>query len=104
MPLYYSLIPLNTKISNYIANMETPTTMNVPTPKTPTHMASRDDRLRIQTLYYTAGWTIDQIMLQNPRITHMQVEYALNNQPTPQQHLCGRHVLLDTPHRKQLVE
>jgi hypothetical protein len=81
------------------------TTINVPTPKTPTHIASRNDRLRIQTLYYTAGWSIDDILLQNPRITYRQVQYALENRPTPQKkHHCGRHVLLDTPHRKYLVE
>ena len=44
--------------------------MNVPTLKTPSHMASRDDRLCIQILYYFAGWSIDDILLQNPRITH----------------------------------
>jgi uncharacterized protein (DUF433 family) len=44
---------------------------------------SRDDRLRIQTLYYTAGWSIDDILLQNPHITHWQIQYALENRPTP---------------------
>ncbi|KAH9204800.1 hypothetical protein DL95DRAFT_471163 [Leptodontidium sp. 2 PMI_412] len=58
------------------------TTMNVPTPRTPTHTASRDDRLRIQTLYCTTGWSVDDILLQNPRITHRQVQYALENRPT----------------------
>jgi len=35
----------------------------VPTPKTPIKPTSRDDRLRIQTLYYIAGWTILDIFL-----------------------------------------
>jgi hypothetical protein len=39
------------------------TTAFVPTPKTPTKPTSRDDRLRIQTLYYIAGWTVDDILL-----------------------------------------
>ncbi len=57
--------------------------MNIPTPKTPTHIASRDDRLRIQTLYYDAGWNVDDILLQNPRITRRQIYYALDHRPTP---------------------
>ena len=73
--------------------------MNVLTPKTPTHMASRDDRLRIQILYYFAGWSINDILLQNPRITHRQVQYALENRPTPQKHKCGHITKVDTPHR-----
>jgi len=80
------------------------TTIYIPTPKTPTHATSRDDRLRIQTLYYTAGWSIDDILLQNPRITHRQIQYALEHRPTPQKHYTGRHVLLDTPHRKFLIK
>ena len=80
------------------------TTMNVPMPKTPTHIASRDDRLRIQTLYYDAGWTIDDILLQHPKYTHRQVQYALENRLTPQRRgHCGRHVKIDTPHRQYLV-
>ena len=77
---------------------------HVPTLKTPTQVTSRDDRLRIQTLYYTAGWTVNDILLQNPRITRRQVQYSLENRPTLQKHACGRHVLLDTPHRKYLIE
>jgi hypothetical protein len=79
------------------------TTIYIPTPKTPTHTTSRDNRLRIQTLYYTAGWSIDDILLQNPHITYQQIQYALENQPTPQHHRSGRHVVLDTPHRKFLI-
>ena len=76
--------------------------MNVPTPKTP-YIASRDDRLRIQTLYFDAGRTVDDILLQNQRITRRQVYYALDHRPTPQKHSCSKHILLDTPHRKFLV-
>ena len=77
-------------------------TYEVPTPKTPTHPTSRDDRLRIQTLFYTAGWSIDDIILQL-NLTRRQVEYALDHRPTPQKHHCGRHILLDTPKRKLLI-
>ena len=75
---------------------------HVPTPKTPAHQTSRDDRLRIQTLFYTAGWDIDDIVLQL-NLTCCQVLYALEHQPTPQKHHCGRHLLLDTPKRKILI-
>ena len=34
----------------------------VPTPKTPTHITSRDDRLRIQTLFNEIDWEIDEIL------------------------------------------
>jgi hypothetical protein len=73
-----------------------------PTPKTRATLTSRDDRLRIRTLYYDAGWLIDDLLLQLPFTQH-QLYYALESRPTPQKHICGRHVLLDTPHRKQLV-
>jgi transposase/DDE superfamily endonuclease len=76
--------------------------MNVPTPKTPTKTTTRDDRLRIQTLYYTAGWTVSDLLLQLP-FTRRQIDYALTSRPTPQKIKCGRHVLLDTPTRKLLV-
>ena len=75
----------------------------VPTPKTPTKPTSRDDRLRIQTLYYTAGWTVSDILLQNPKLTRRQVDYALSFRPTPQKQRCGRHPLLTTPQRKCLI-
>ena len=76
--------------------------LTVPTPKTPTRITSRDDRLQICTLYYNARWEIDDIILQL-NLTRRQVEYALDHRPTPQKHLCGRHLLLDTPKRKDLV-
>jgi len=74
----------------------------IPTPKqprTPPHESSRDDRLRVQTLYYDAKWTIDDIILQT-NLTRRQVEYALHHRPTPQKHSSGRYILLNTPKRK----
>ncbi|PMD41838.1 hypothetical protein L207DRAFT_404572, partial [Hyaloscypha variabilis F] len=74
-------------------------------PKTPnSNPTSRDNRLRIQTLYYTAGWKVDDILLQNPRLTRRQVDYALHFRPTPQKQRCGRHPLLSTPQRKRLID
>ena len=34
----------------------------VPTPKTITHTTSRDNRLRIQSLFNEAGWEIDEVL------------------------------------------
>ena len=76
----------------------------IPTSKTPTtHPTSRDDRLRIQTLYFETAWEIDDIALQL-NLTRRQIEYALEHQPTPQYFRCGRHILLDTLKQKQLIE
>jgi hypothetical protein len=71
-------------------------TLHVPTPKTPTHRdLSRDDKPRIQILYYTAGWSIDETRLQFPKITPRQIQYALETRPTPQRKgHCGAHALL----------
>ena len=74
----------------------------VPTPKTPTHPTSRDDRLRVQTLFNQANWEIDDIALQL-NLTRRQVEYALTHRLTPQKHRSGRHLLLNTPKRKALI-
>jgi len=57
----------------------------IPTPKQPyipRHETSRDDRLRIQTLYYDAKWIINDIILQT-NLTRRQVEYALHHRLTP---------------------
>ena len=94
------------RISMILRIMETPN-IHIPVPKTPPHSSldlSRDDRLRIQTLYYTAGWSISDIQLQFSQITRRQIDYALKHRPTPQKRHSGRHVLLDTPYREQLVD
>lgn len=81
-------------------------TYHIPTskqPRTSPYECSRDDRLRVQILYYDAGWTVDNIILQT-NLTRRQVEYALHHRPTPQKHHSGRHILLNTPKRKQLIE
>lgn len=77
--------------------------MEVLTPKTPQKQTTRDIRLKIQTLYYTAEWTISNICLQL-NLTQRQVQYALESRPTPQRHACGRKAILDIPRRKQLIE
>lgn len=77
---------------------------SVPTPKTPTHrQTTRDERLKVHTLFFTAGWEIDQIMLQL-NLTRRQVEYALEHRLTPQKQRCGARPKLNTPQRKRLVE
>jgi transposase len=60
--------------------------------------------LRIETLYFDAGFTQDEIALQLYPITIGQVQYALSHRLTPQKHYRGRKVLLNTPQRKRLVE
>jgi hypothetical protein len=75
----------------------------IPTPKTPSHASTRDQRLRIHTLYHDAGWTQDQTALQL-NLTRRQVGYALTHRITPQKHKTGRRVLLNTPQRKQLID
>ena len=79
-------------------------TVTIPTPKTPTHRnTTRDERLKVYTLYYDAHWSIDQIMLQL-NLTRRQVEYALQHRLTPQKHLTGARPKLNTPMRKRLIE
>src|SRR4051812_31358801 len=77
---------------------------SVPTPKTPKHQTSRDIRLRIQTLFFIAHWTFDQIQLAIPNVTRRQIEYAVQHRLTLQHQLRGHKVQLDTPTRKRLVE
>ena len=72
-------------------------------PKTPRKECTRDNRIRIQTLYFDAGFIEDQIALQL-NLTPQQVQYALANRLTPQKHLQGRKPFLNTPQRKRLVE
>ncbi|EPE35500.1 Homeo [Glarea lozoyensis ATCC 20868] len=76
---------------------------SVPTPKTPRKQLSRDDRLRIETLYFDANFTQAQIALQL-NISPRQVGYTLSYRLTPQKQKCGRKVLLNTPQRKRLIE
>jgi len=77
----------------------------IPTPKTPKKPdLTRDDRLRIQTLYYEANFTQAQIALQL-NLTIGQVQYALAYRLTPQKKKnVGRKLLLSTPQRKRLIE
>jgi hypothetical protein len=77
---------------------------SVPTPKTPRrHASKRDDRFRIETLYFEAGFTIDDICLQL-NITRGQVRYALEHRLTPQHYKRGRPPTLSTPQRKRLIQ
>lgn len=75
----------------------------IPTPKTPTRQLAHDDRLWIQTLYYEAGFTQAQIVLQC-NFTRAQIQYALNHRLTPQKHLRGQKAVLNTPQRKRSIE
>ena len=54
----------------------------VPTPKTPQRNCTRDERLRVQTLYLHAGWSKDDIALQL-NLTPGQVQYAISHRLTP---------------------
>jgi hypothetical protein len=65
--------------------MELEPELYVPTPKTLTkNILSRDNKLRIQTLYYTGGWLINDLLLQfSPHVTRRQVQYALETRPIP---------------------
>ncbi|PQE05394.1 Transposable element Tc1 transposase protein [Rutstroemia sp. NJR-2017a BBW] len=80
------------------------TTISVPTPKTPTKRElDRDDRLRIQTLFFDANWDRAKICLQTG-YTYDQINYALTHRLTPQKQKRGRHLVLNTPQRKRLIE
>ena len=72
-------------------------------PKTPQHNCTRDDRLKVQTLFFHAGWTKDQIALQL-NLSLRQVKYALAHRVTPQKNRSGRKPFLGPAERKQLVE
>ena len=63
----------------------------------------RDERLRIQTLYFDAGWTQEAIALQL-NLSLGQIKYALSHRITPQKHCTGRKIRLNTPQRKRLIE
>jgi len=76
--------------------------MDFPTPKTQYHL-TRDDRLRVQTLYNHAGWSVPQIALQL-NLSKRQINYALSHRVTPQKTRSGRHPFLGVLERRQLVE
>lgn len=80
-------------------------TFYVPTPKQASKHdeLTRDQRLRVQTLFNDAHFTIPQIALQTGH-TERQIRYALAYQLTPQKKRCGRRVMLNTPQRKRLIQ
>ncbi len=64
---------------------------------------SRDEKLRVQTLFFDANFTRSQICLQTG-YTYDQVCYAIQHRLTPQKRKhVGRRVLLNTPQRKKLI-
>jgi hypothetical protein len=77
----------------------------IPTPKTPIKYKNltRDDRLRIQSLLFDAGWTKDQIAFQLPNVSIDQIKYALTDCFTPQKPRSGRSSFLSPAERKQLI-
>jgi hypothetical protein len=98
------------RFTTHFSTISTLTTMDqtlysIPTPKTLTKpkQLNRDDRLRVQTLYFDANWTIDDIVLQT-NYTKDQVRYAINHRITPQKQRCGTRPYLNTPQRKRLIE
>ena len=56
---------------------------SIPTPKTPYKNYTRDNRLRIQTLFFHARFAKEEICLQL-NLTLNQVKYALSYRITPQ--------------------
>ncbi|RDW71804.1 hypothetical protein BP5796_07838 [Coleophoma crateriformis] len=83
-----------------------PPSSRLPQPQTPTpqrHELTRDQRLRIQTLFFDAHWSRADIVLQTG-YSYNQVCYALRNRLTPQKRKTGRKALLNTPQRKRLIE
>jgi hypothetical protein len=86
-------------------NRQNPTmepTLHVPTPKQ-THELTRDQRLRVQTLFNDANFTVSQIALQTG-YTPRQIRYALEHRLTPQKRKTGRKGLLNTLQRKRLIQ
>jgi len=71
----------------------------VPTPKTPYKNCNRDNRIRIQTLFFQAGWSKLEIALQL-NLTLKQVKYALSYRFIPQKQRFGRRPLLGPIERK----
>ncbi|RFU33865.1 hypothetical protein B7463_g2519, partial [Scytalidium lignicola] len=75
----------------------------IPTPKSKRPDCTRDQRLKIQTLYLQAGWSKDDIMLQL-NVTRRQIQYALAHRLTPQKPKSGRQPLLNPAQRNLLIE
>ena len=61
------------------------------------------ERLRVQTLFFDAGYTREQICLQTG-YTYDQVTYAISHRLTPQKSKSGAKVFLNTPQRKRLIQ
>lgn len=76
---------------------------DVPIPKVKGKNCTRDDRLRIHTLFFIAGWSKPQIALQL-NLSLDQVKYALQHRVTPQKQRSGRRPFLSPLERRQLVE
>ena len=74
------------------------------TPKRQKHLdISRDKRIEIHTLSKTAGWTPKRIA-KKLDVSITQVYYSLSHRFTPQKGRSGRKSIIDTPHRKRLIE
>jgi hypothetical protein len=78
-------------------------TYKVPVPKQPSPQLTRDDRLRIQTLFFDANHTRAQICLETP-YTYDQICYAITHCLTPQKRKTKGRILLNTPQRKRLIQ
>lgn len=76
---------------------------SIPTPKTPCKTCTRDDHVRIQTLFLHAGFTKEEIALQL-NLTLDQIKYALRHQLTTQKSRTGRRPLLGPRERKELID
>jgi hypothetical protein len=96
------LLPLNFVLNQQ--NLSMATTLPVPVPKQPREPElTRDQRLRIQTLFFDTNYTHDQICLQTGYM-YKQVCHALTHRLTPQKRKAGRKVVLNTPQRKRLIQ
>ena len=74
------------------------------TPKRQKHPdISRDERIEIYTLAEKAGWTPRRIA-KKLNVSVPQVYYSLSHRFTPQKARSGRKSIIDTPHRKRLIE
>ena len=79
------------------------TTFSVPVPKQKHPELTRDQRLRVQTLFFDANFTREQICLQTG-YTYDQICYVIRHRLTPQKQRTGRRVFLNTPQRKRLIQ